>query len=181
MGEVIAYRRLSDAMASLSRLSRSRRLDVLLAAKSGVPLRFGAFDVLTRIVDSGRIGLHELARRSGMQPAGLSRHLRSLEAAGCIERSNDPADGRASVVRATPKGRAAARRVRAALDDMMRAQLWDWDTDEVEHAAAVIERLERDLRTGSRAAGNGAAASRRTPNKLARPSGARQEKWRKWS
>jgi DNA-binding MarR family transcriptional regulator len=152
VGDAIVYRRISDAVASFHLIASSRRLDVRLAALSGVPLRFGALGVLNRIVDHGPVGLHELSRLVRMQPAGLSRQLRVLETEGYIHRAVDPDDGRAAVVRATARGRSASRRARTAVGRMMAHQLRDWSDHDLELAADLMERLDGDLRRRAAAA-----------------------------
>jgi DNA-binding MarR family transcriptional regulator len=163
----MVYRRISDAVASFHLLGSSRRLDVRLAALSGVPLRFGALGVLNRIVDHGPVGLHELSRLVRMQPAGLSRQLRVLDAEGYISRSVDPADGRAAVVRATAQGRSASRHVRAAISQMLAHQLRDWSDRDLELAAELMERLDGDLRRRTTTSRSAVAATEVMPRRVA--------------
>jgi DNA-binding MarR family transcriptional regulator len=150
VGGASQRRRLSDAVVAINRFAGSRRLDLLLAARSRVPLRAAAVGVLGRIVRDGPIGLKDLARLTHMQPAGVSRQVGVLETGGYVTRAPDPRDGRVSVVRATARGRTAYQRVWSAIDELMAIQLEDWTDAELEHAAAVLERLEHDFRTDRR-------------------------------
>ncbi|HKA05552.1 MAG TPA: MarR family transcriptional regulator [Acidimicrobiales bacterium] len=147
MGGASQRRRLSDAVVAINRFSSSRRLDLLLAARSRVPLRTAAIGVLGRIVRDGPIGLKELARLTRMQPAGVSRQVQVLETGGYVSRAPDPHDGRVSVVRATARGRFAYQRVWEAIDELMSVQLEEWTDDELDQASAILERLEHDFRT----------------------------------
>jgi DNA-binding MarR family transcriptional regulator len=140
-------RRLNEVMRSLSRFSNNRRLDVLHAARSGIPLRLAAYGVLGQIVAKGPTGLSQLGTLTQLQPAALSRHVRELEGLGYIERSGDPKDGRVSVVRATSEGRFAHRRIRAANDELLSDQLLGWTSEELNHLSALMERLDADLRS----------------------------------
>jgi DNA-binding MarR family transcriptional regulator len=139
--------RLNDVLRSLSRFSNNHRLDMLHAARSGIPLRLAAFGVLGHIVAEGPTGLSRLGKLTQLQPAALSRHIRELEALGYIERSGDPHDGRVSVVSATSRGRFAHRRIRAVNDELLSNQLRGWTSDELNHVAAWMERLDADLRS----------------------------------
>jgi DNA-binding MarR family transcriptional regulator len=50
----------------------------------------------------------ELARRAGVTPQAMAEFVRYLESRGYVERVPDPTDGRARLVRLTPRGRQAA-------------------------------------------------------------------------
>jgi DNA-binding MarR family transcriptional regulator len=139
-------RRLKDAIVAVQRVTNSRRLDVVRAERSGVPLSLVATGVLHHVVDAGPLRAATLAERSRMQPAALSRQLGILEREGCLERVPDPSDGRGSLVRATRRGRAVHRRIQASDDDLFAAQLRRWDADELDGLADLLERLVTDLR-----------------------------------
>src|SRR5262249_54092837 len=94
--------------------------------------------------------LKDLARLTRMQPAGLSRQVQVLETAGYVVRWPDPTDGRVSVVRATPRGRFAYKRVWAAVDDLLAVHLEDWTGAALEEAATILGRLEHDFRANGR-------------------------------
>jgi len=63
--------------------------------------------------ESAAVG--ELATRSGQRPSTLTGVLDRLEKRGLVERRPNPADRRSSLAVLTPAGRAAARRVDAAI------------------------------------------------------------------
>jgi DNA-binding MarR family transcriptional regulator len=153
-------RRVNDAIASLTRFANSRGLDRVHAARSGVPLTMAAIGVLGQIVERSPIGLGDLRALTRLQPAALSPHIRSLEEGGYIERSDNPIDGRAAIVQATPRGSDAHERFRAVNDELLSAQLVDWSPQELNELAAMMERLDGDLRSREkRAAWEGRAAS----------------------
>jgi DNA-binding MarR family transcriptional regulator len=142
-----ARRRLSEVLGALRRITGSPRLDRRVAVRSGVPIGFAAVGVLNKIIAEGPIRLGDLATAERMHPAALTRQVQALEAEGYIERRPDPLDGRASVVEVTSTGRAAARRVTAANDEIMAEQLTEWSTAELEELVAAMERLVVDLRS----------------------------------
>jgi DNA-binding MarR family transcriptional regulator len=138
--------RLREALQSLQRITSSRHLDLLHAARTGVPIGLSALGVLGRVIDKGPLRMSELAAAGRMHPAALTRHVQALEEEGMIERSPDPTDRRASVVRATTKGRAAHRRMEEVNDEIMAAQLADWSVGELEDLNAHLDRLIVALR-----------------------------------
>lgn len=131
---------------AIRRITNSRKLDVLRSERSGVPLSLVTTGVLRQVVESGPLRAGALADRARMQPTALSRQLRILEEAGCIERLPDPADGRGAVIGPTPAGRRTYERVRAANEELFAAQLAGWSDDEVGHLGELLDRLVADLR-----------------------------------
>lgn len=140
--------RLRDALQALRHITGSSRLDRINAARSGVSIGFAATAVLSRVIEHGPIRMSDLAAAGRMHPAALTRQVQALEAEGYVERRPDPADGRASVVSATPAGRAASRRVEAANDAIMAEQLSGWDPADLAELADLMDRLISDLRSG---------------------------------
>jgi len=145
--DAASRRRVNAILASLAQFANSRSLDLLHAARSGVPLSLAAIGVLVRIVHQSPIGLTELRAQTRLQAAALSRHIRILEEGGYIERWGDPNDGRAAVVQATAQGKTASRKWRASNDELLSAQLADWSTEELNEVCRMMERLDADLRS----------------------------------
>ena len=146
-----ARRRLADALAGLRRIIGSQRLDRINAERSQVPIGFAAVAVLGKVIDDGPLRMSDLATAGRIHPAALTRQVQALEAEGYIERSPDPSDGRAQVVRVTAAGRAAHRRVQQANDAIMAEQLSDWSADELVDLVDRLEQLIIDLRTSPEA------------------------------
>jgi DNA-binding MarR family transcriptional regulator len=97
-------------MATFGRLGRLQSLasrsiaDVF--ARHG--LQIGEFDVLAALRRSGEpfvMKPTDLANLLMLSPAGMTNRVDRLEAAGWIERRNDPDDRRSSLVRLTDDGR----------------------------------------------------------------------------
>ncbi len=61
-----------------------------------------------RTIDAEGNRPSELARRAGVTPQAMAEFVRYLEQRGYVERVPDPTDGRARLVRLTPRGREAA-------------------------------------------------------------------------
>ncbi len=72
--------------------------------------------ILRRLVASEGARLSDLAELSGITPSAMTRVIEKLEAPGLVERVRGAQeDGRAAMVRITPKGR----KLRAELDQLM--------------------------------------------------------------
>ncbi len=88
----------------------------------------------------------DLAVKVELDASTVSRQIKQLEDKGLIERTPDPADGRASLVRLTPHGQeqieAALRRrflrIKAALDP--------WSDTDKQQLTDLLNRLAGDLR-----------------------------------
>lgn len=91
----IADRLHSSAIHLLRRLRREDDA-------SGLPAP--QLSALSVIVFGGPLTLGALATAEQVRPPTITRLVDKLEAAGLVERSSDPSDGRISRVAATPKG-----------------------------------------------------------------------------
>ena len=88
----------------------------------------------------------DLATKVELDASTVSRQIKQLEDKNIVERTTDPADGRASLVQLTPYGeehmQAAFRRrflrIKTVLDP--------WDEDDKQHLKTLLTRLARDLR-----------------------------------
>jgi DNA-binding MarR family transcriptional regulator len=93
----------------------------------------------------GPLRISELAEREAISQPGMTTLVNRLEAAGQAERSPDPTDGRAALVRITPAGRRLladrhARRTQAVL-----AELRHLAPDDQAALAAALPAVERLL------------------------------------
>jgi DNA-binding MarR family transcriptional regulator len=104
---------------------------------------------LSVVVMAGPLTLGALAAAEQVRPPTMSRLVDALEGDGLVVREPDPADGRVTLVRATPRGTrllvaGRARRVRALAEAM--ATLPARDRATLARAAALMERLSRTAR-----------------------------------
>ncbi|MFL5577691.1 MAG: MarR family winged helix-turn-helix transcriptional regulator [Gemmatimonadaceae bacterium] len=117
-------------------------------ARSGLSApRLSALSVL--VFGGARITLGDLAAAEQVSAPTMTRLVDALEAEGLVARAADPADGRVTLVRATPKGRrlleaGRARRVAALAGALSELDAADRAT--LERAAALIERLAERAR-----------------------------------
>ena len=73
---------------------------------------------LFRVIDAEGTRPTELARRADVTPQAMAEIVRYLEDHGYAERLPDPGDGRARIVRLTPRGREAAAVARQVFTDL---------------------------------------------------------------
>jgi DNA-binding MarR family transcriptional regulator len=138
--------RLQDAIVDLQRITNSRKLHAMRAARAGVPISPVAGSVLRHIVEDGPSRPALLGNRMRMQPSALSRQLKVLEAEGCIERVPIPGDKRGWFVQVTRRGRGIVQRFERADDDILAAQLRNWSAADLDTLNGLLDRLIHDLR-----------------------------------
>lgn len=97
------------------------------------------------VIDAhGPLTPSELAEREGIQRPTVTRLLFRLEAAGLVERTADPGDGRSSLIAASAAGRELLRELRLRKDVYLARRLAGLDAEEratLARAAAILERL----------------------------------------
>ncbi len=132
--------------AAIARINRRLRST---PAATAAGLTATSISILFTVVRRGPIRLSDLAAAEGVNPTMLSRIAGQLVDAGLLERSSDPADGRAALVSATTRGRRLAERIRrertvalnAALEPLAAA-----DQAALADALGALEALAEELR-----------------------------------
>jgi DNA-binding MarR family transcriptional regulator len=103
---------------------------------------------LATVGNHGPLTPSEVAERERVQRPTATRIIGRLVDAGLVARTADPADGRVSLVSATPKGQALLRSLRVRKNAYLARRLRDLEPEEVatlDRAAEILERLlERD-------------------------------------
>ncbi len=104
---------------------------------------------LVRLDRGGPATSTELARQEQISPQSMGATLAALEAAGLIERSPDPADGRRILLSVSAGGREELRSRRTArteaLAKVLAAEFTPAELDLLAEAAPLIERLAERL------------------------------------
>jgi DNA-binding MarR family transcriptional regulator len=140
-----ANTRYTDAAARLrlAIVRTARRLRQEASAEAG-NLSPTATAALATIDRHGPLTPSELAEIERVKRPTATRTLATLDDAGLVERTPDPADGRSALVSATAAGRERLRGLRkrknAYLARRMR-DLSDEDVAALERAAAILERM----------------------------------------
>jgi DNA-binding MarR family transcriptional regulator len=144
-----AEARVEQALLDLVRRVNDPRGNASLRAKSGIDLERAGTVLLSRIDELGPARLSEVAAAAGVEISTASRPVARLVEQGYVARDNDPADGRACLLRCTPDGAAVMTRWRAARHEWLREVLDDFDDDERERFADLFERFVARVLTTS--------------------------------
>jgi DNA-binding MarR family transcriptional regulator len=95
--------------------------------------------------------MHTIAGFLGVTPRNVTGLVDSLEAGGLVERIPDPADRRATIVRVTPAGEAAAqrsRRVHQAVVGKVMGILTEREKLQLRHLSTKLLRAVEDVSAG---------------------------------
>jgi DNA-binding MarR family transcriptional regulator len=97
----------------------------------------GTFWLLKTISHRGPLRITELATASHLDTSTVSRHIAQLERNGLVERTPDPADGRAQLVGISTGGQQQLDEAFQRRRDVLESTLADWDAADI----ADFERL----------------------------------------
>jgi DNA-binding MarR family transcriptional regulator len=120
---------------------RARSVSGELARQVHPELEPAAYGLLLRLEEVEPERATDLAAYFGVGKATMSRQLRALETLGLVARDQDPADGRAFLMRLTDEGRERFSRVRRARRESYLAQLRAWDRAEIAELSRLLHKL----------------------------------------
>lgn len=139
----------SDATELTARLQRVlARLGRLLRREVPSALGPGALSALSTLSAEGPMRPTDLAAREGVRPPTLTRMLTSLEEGGYVERTNDPADRRASLIAVTPLGRQTVQETQVARANHLARHLAELSPAQRRAIANAVPALEALVDTG---------------------------------
>ena len=143
----------NDVFLALLRVQK-----LLVAAKHTAPrLEDGvdvtAYPVLFVVAGAGTVRISELATTLHNDVSTVSRQVSGLVAAGHLEKSADPSDGRASVVSLTAHGRETVTRIQTSRATWFQGLLTDWEAPETAAFVARLRELGDALDANLRARG----------------------------
>jgi DNA-binding MarR family transcriptional regulator len=98
--------------------------------------------VLQVVAGRGQLRPSEIAAVQGVHPSLVTRQVRSLEDAGYVEVSADPADHRSCLVRLTAAGDEEVRRLQQVGLDRFATFVAGWEPGEVRTLTALLRKLE---------------------------------------
>jgi DNA-binding MarR family transcriptional regulator len=113
-------------------------------AEAGANLSPTLTAALATIERHGPLSPSDLAERESIRRPTATRIVASLEERALVRRTDDPEDRRASLITATPEGRALMKRLRGRKNAYIARRLRTMDADEVEtleRAAVILERM----------------------------------------
>ena len=135
------------ALERLLRLSASRNVHARRAAAARVDISQPGFVLLRRLQEDGPMPVGELAQLTDMDPAAAGRQVRQLQARGLVATSTLPQDRRVTIVRVTPRGADARRRLADVGGRHMEDVLGAWSSRDRVTLARLLDRLVDDMRT----------------------------------
>ncbi len=120
-----------------------RTYQVLLsgfARATGMPSsRFALMRLLAKA--EGDVGVTDLARQLGINPAAVTRQIQELEADRLVKRRADPKDGRRSYVALSTKGRTQFGEIHARTHELENSLTSVLGAEEMQRAAMVLSKL----------------------------------------
>lgn len=129
---------------NISRIYRICQLDLDRAfAESG--LGKGLYLCLVELARQEGINQKTLAERLVLDQASVTRSVRRLVAMECVDRRDDPEDGRAHRLFLSEKGRGLLVRVRERLDEWDSAAIGNFSAKERNIFADLLKKMELNL------------------------------------
>jgi DNA-binding MarR family transcriptional regulator len=132
---------LMTAMARMGRRLRQR------TTGDDTDLDFSTFVLLKTVAHLGPIRLSALAAELSLDASTVSRHVKSLEDAGLLERATDPDDGRAFQVALSPEGAARIEAAGARRRELIGSLLAHWNDQDREDMRRLLHQLTLSLET----------------------------------
>ena len=112
-------------------------------ARSGVgPAQLSALSV---IVFGGPLSLNDLAKAEQVRPPTMSRIVDGLEAAGLARRSANPADRRAIIIEATPKGTSILQKGRSLRVQLLASHLDRLSAGELAEIGRALTAIQKAI------------------------------------
>lgn len=113
----------------------------------GEDLDFSLFVLLKTVAHHGPMRLSALAGLLDLDASTVSRHVKSLDDRGLLERGTDPDDGRASQVGVSPAGLARIEAGAARRRDLIGSALAGWADQDREDLRRLLHQLSLSLET----------------------------------
>jgi DNA-binding MarR family transcriptional regulator len=105
----------------------------------------GTFWLLKSLASQGSMRVTDLAGCAHLDTSTVSRHVAQLQRAGLIERTRDPADGRAQRVELTPSGRHQLTESLALRHALLTKSMQHWDIEDIAELDRLLARFVGDL------------------------------------
>jgi DNA-binding MarR family transcriptional regulator len=103
------------------------------------------FPLAKQLMCTEALRVSDLAARVGLDASTVSRQIKQLEDKGIIERTPDPADGRASLVRISAAGAGVMQSAFRRRFERIRTALEPWSDEDRQRLQHLLTRLATDL------------------------------------
>jgi DNA-binding MarR family transcriptional regulator len=124
-------------------LRRSRAISARLAGQLHPDLDGAAYGLLALLEDAGPLRASDLVLRLGLDKSTVSRQVATLVELGFVDRTADPADGRAQVLTPSAEGSARLAEIRDVRRARWETDLSGWPAEDVASLAELLSRLNR--------------------------------------
>jgi DNA-binding MarR family transcriptional regulator len=124
-------------------LRRSRAISARLAGELHPELDGAAYGLLALLQDAGPLRASDLVTRLGLDKSTVSRQIASLVDLGLVDRTADPADGRAQVLTPSREGAARLSHIREVRRARWESDLSGWPAEDVATLGELLDRLNR--------------------------------------
>ncbi|MEU6535241.1 MarR family transcriptional regulator [Streptomyces sp. NPDC047000] len=104
-----------------------------------------AYLLLNRLDAEGPMGVKALASSMGIDSSTVTRQVAPLVDTGLVKRTSHPEDGRAVVLRLSPRGQLRLEEVRSSRRQLMAELTHDWAPGERETFCALLTRFNTAL------------------------------------
>jgi DNA-binding MarR family transcriptional regulator len=144
---------MSDRAESLRQLEREvgvllRRIKRVIGERAQAvhpDLQPASYLMLTWLADEGPVRASSMVEKFAIDKGAISRQLQHLVELGLVDRTPDPADGRATLVTASDDARSRLDEVAAHRREFVDERLHDWDADELAGFVAQLTRYNLAL------------------------------------
>ncbi len=140
---------LTTTITAVTRTTHSLRLYDAMGARANVEIRPYLFGVLSRIKDLQPVRVTDVADEMDYDRSTVSRHVAELTALGCVERQADEGDGRAVILRLSPKGEDVVAKVFEEWMEFLHGSTSDWTAGEREQFLELLRRFGDAVEAGA--------------------------------
>lgn len=123
---------------------RARYINHQLTRSVHPDLEPAAYGLLSVLLNQGQMRLTVLARHIGVGKPSVSRQIALLESLGLVQKSNDPADGRAQLIGLTEAGREKMTFIQVGRQEAFHTRLAGWDEAELATLGALLAKLNTE-------------------------------------
>lgn len=135
--------RLQHQVALFARRAEQTRLGGVGKARNSMDR--AAYLLLNRLDREGPMGVKALAESMGIDSSTVTRQVAPLVDTGLVKRTSHPEDGRAVVLRLSPRGQLRLEEVRSSRRQLMADLTHDWAPDEREAFCTLLTRFNTAL------------------------------------
>lgn len=128
--------------------ARLRSFD-LIHERAGVDVDRSGIVILTTLHRLGPMRMSALAADIGLDRSTISRQVAAVVRSGYVQKMDDSADARASLLTLTARGQAARKKLADAWHDIVIELLADWSHDEQVQLGRLLGKLVYQMRADS--------------------------------